>query len=326
MMARKIFGVEIATDADKAEPQSEPPAPRTRSSSASVTGLRESLRDLSSNSILDIDPSMIEGGGLTDRFGEDDGIENLAESIRTHGQQVPILVRPTDQPDRYAVVYGRRRLMALKRLARPVKAIVRTLSDEEAILAQGQENNLRLDPSFIEKAIFIREMKAARYGAGVIRDALGLSRQSVSAHITLISDIPDEVIERVGAAHGVGRRQWAALAEIGKTEKVDLVESSFGVPHDLPSDQRFEWVLKSARKTVAGRAAAKPKDDGPNRSVSLTLYDGCAIGQVRRTSRAVEMRLSTAVDAEFTEWLAENAETIARDLHDRWRKEGKTRA
>lgn len=325
-MARKIFGVEIGTEADETEARSTHPARRSRSSAGSVAGLRDSLRDLSSNSIRDIDPSAIDGGGLTDRLGEDDRIEDLAESIRTHGQQVPILVRPTGQPDRYTIVYGRRRLAALKRLARPVKAIVRTLSDEEAILAQGQENNLRLDPSFIEKAIFIREMKAAGYSAGVIRDALGLSRQSVSAHITVIADIPDEVIERIGAAHGVGRRQWAALAEIGKSDGVDLVDSSFGVPHELSSDQRFEWVMRSARRAAAVPRIADGTEPQKYATASLTLSDGRPIGEVRRTPKAVEMRLSTAVDAEFSEWLEANAETIARELHDRWRREGGSEA
>lgn len=325
-MARKIFGVEIGTEAGETEAGSTRPTPRSRSSAGSVAGLRDSLRDLSANSIRDIDPSAIDGGGLTDRLGEDDGIEDLAESIRTHGQQVPILVRPTGQPDRYSVVYGRRRLAALKRLARPVKAIVRTLSDEEAILAQGQENNLRLDPSFIEKAIFIREMKAAGYSAGVIRDALGLSRQSVSAHITVIADIPDEVIERIGAAHGVGRRQWAALAEIGKSNGIDLVKSSFDVPHELSSDQRFEWVMRSARRAAAGSRIAGGTVVRKYETASLTLSDGRPIGEVRRTPNAVEMRLSTAVDAEFSQWLEANAETIARELHDRWRREGGSEA
>lgn len=324
-MARKIFGVEIGTNPPKEEIA--PPAPRARSSVGSVSGLRESLRDLSSNSIRDIDPAQIDGGGLTDRLGEDAGIADLSESIRAHGQQVPILVRPAEQPDRYTIVYGRRRLAAMKRLNRPVKAIVRTLTDEAAIVAQGQENNLRLDPSFIEKAIFIREMKAAGYSSGVIRDALGLSRQSVSAHVTVIAEISDDVIERIGAAHGVGRRQWAALAELGRSDAIDLSEVSRSVPHDIPSDERFEWVLKSARAKLAA-APDGTKDTGSRRttSVMLTLVDGRSIGEIRRTGKSVELRLSTAVDRNFTEWLEANAETIARDLHDRWRNAGEPEA
>jgi ParB family chromosome partitioning protein len=76
---------------------------------------------------------------LRDRLAlEDDGIDLLAESIRKHGQQVPIMVRPSDQPDRYRVVYGRRRLAAIKKVGGPVKAIVRTLDDDASLIAQDK--------------------------------------------------------------------------------------------------------------------------------------------------------------------------------------------
>ena len=57
-----------------------------------------------------------------------------------------------------------------------VKAIVRTLDDDASLIAQGQENNLRLDPSFIEKSLFIKEMQESGYRPNVIQDALGLTR------------------------------------------------------------------------------------------------------------------------------------------------------
>ena len=107
-------------------------------------------------SIQDIDPDLIEDTGLKDRLGiSEEDVAELRDSIARHGQQVPILLRPHPTlSGRYQVVYGRRRLAAIRGLGTPVKALIRTLSDEEAVLAQGQENNLRKDPSFIEKALF----------------------------------------------------------------------------------------------------------------------------------------------------------------------------
>ena len=103
-MGRNIFN-QPAVDV----PPSPVPAKPTKLG-GSVGGLRESLREITANSIRDIDPEQIEVDGLRDRMAfEDDGIDLLAESIRKHGQQVPIMVRPSDQPDRYRVVYGRRR-------------------------------------------------------------------------------------------------------------------------------------------------------------------------------------------------------------------------
>lgn len=43
--------------------------------------------------------------------------------------------------NRYHKAYGRRRLRAVKELGRKVAALVRTMSDELRVLAQGQEKS-----------------------------------------------------------------------------------------------------------------------------------------------------------------------------------------
>ena len=164
-MARNIFNQPAK---DTTQTAAQPPAPAKSSKlPGSVGGLRDSLREITANSIRDIDVDQIDMDGLRDRLVlEDSSIDELADSIRKHGQQVPIMVRPSDQPERYRVVYGRRRLAAIRKVGGTVKAIVRTLDDDASLIAQGQENNLRLDPSFIEKSIFIKEMQEAGYKPG----------------------------------------------------------------------------------------------------------------------------------------------------------------
>lgn len=116
----------------------------------SVGGLRDSLREITANSIHDIEPDQIDMDGLRDRLVlEHSGIDELAESIRKHSQQVPIMFRPSAQPDRYRIIYGRRRLAAIRKIGGTVKAIVRTLDDDASLIAQGQENNLR--PELLNK-------------------------------------------------------------------------------------------------------------------------------------------------------------------------------
>ncbi|MFC7555837.1 ParB/RepB/Spo0J family partition protein [Pseudoroseomonas wenyumeiae] len=56
---------------------------------------------------------------------------------------------PTE-PGRFQVAFGHRRLRAARDLAKPVRAVVRPLSDRELVLAQGQENSARANLSFIE--------------------------------------------------------------------------------------------------------------------------------------------------------------------------------
>ena len=89
----------------------DPAEQRTRfPATGAMTGMKSTLRDLSSNAVREIDPALIDAGGPKDRLDFSDAdVADLAESIRAHGQQVPIMVRPLpDQPGRFRIVYGRR--------------------------------------------------------------------------------------------------------------------------------------------------------------------------------------------------------------------------
>lgn len=286
----------------------------------SVGGLRDSLREITANSIRDIEPDRIDMDGLRDRLVlEDSSIDELAESIRKHGQQVPIMVRPSDQPDRYRIVYGRRRLAAVRKIGGTIKAIVRTLDDDASLIAQGQENNLRLDPSFIEKALFIREMQAANYKPAVIQDALGLTRQGVSNHRVIIDQLPDEVIQLIGPAHGIGRRQWGELAGMAdKTPLPDLARRTLSDQSEpLVSHERFKAVLAAAQKSL--RAAPKASTGGGQGLLKGT--DGKTLGLLSHDSRTVALKVTRKEHPEFGQWIEENAEAVLRSVFERWQNE-----
>ncbi|TNF19769.1 MAG: plasmid partitioning protein RepB [Rhodobacteraceae bacterium] len=318
LMARNIFNQPPKDGKDAPAPSPAPAKPAKLP--GSVGGLRDSLREITANSIRDIEPDRIDIDGLRDRLVlEDSSIDDLAESIRKHGQQVPIMVRPSDQPDRYRVVYGRRRLAALRRIGGTVKAIVRTLDDDASLIAQGQENNLRLDPSFIEKALFIREMQEAGYKPGVIQDALGLTRQGVSNHRVVIEQLPDELIRLIGPAHGVGRRQWGDLAALA--QKADLVEVArqtlAALPEDLPSAERFQAVHAACAKQARG--PVKPVTRGRTRMV--TDDSGTPLATLAIDTRAIAIRIARKDNPEFGQWLEERAEDALRQLFDQWQNE-----
>lgn len=150
-MARK--GI-LTTNLNQSGGPAKPEKPRMMSRGA-VGALQSSLSKLQENAVQEIDCALIDDAGLKDRLGVDSEAQRqLVESLRTYGQQVPILLRPhAKDPGRFEIVYGRR-LMALKELGQPVKAMVRQLDDHGLVLAQGQENTSRQDLSFIEKASF----------------------------------------------------------------------------------------------------------------------------------------------------------------------------
>ena len=317
-MGRNIFN-NPPRETDPAEPPA-PPATKPTKLPGSVGGLRDSLREITSNSIRDIEPDRIEMDGLRDRLILEDGsIDELAESIRKHGQQVPIMVRPTDQPDRYRIVYGRRRLAAIRKIGGTVKAIVRTLDDDASLIAQGQENNLRLDPSFIEKALFIREMQAANYKPAVIQDALGLTRQGVSNHRVIIDQVPEEIILLIGPAHGIGRRQWGELAVLAAQLPIaDLTREALTTqPKNLPSNDRFKAVLAAAQKAIRGA----PKESALGGQAVLNSKDGEPLGSIAHDSRFVAIKIARKEQPEFGQWIEENAEAVLRSVFDRWQKE-----
>lgn len=317
-MARNIFN---QPPKDKGDAASASPVPaKTAKLPGSVGGLRDSLREITANSIRDIDPAQIDMDGLRDRLVlEDTSIDDLAQSIRKHGQQVPIMVRPSNQPDRYRIVYGRRRLAAIRKVGGTVKSIVRSLDDDASLIAQGQENNLRLDPSFIEKSLFIKEMQESGYKPGVIQDALGLTRQGVSNHRVVIEQLPAALVHLIGPAHGVGRRQWAELAAL--SDKVDLVgiaqEVIAALPDDTLSTERFQAVFSTCtrkKKTTTSRSTTnvvKHATAGP-------------IGTVSTDGKAVAVKVARKDNPQFSQWFEERAEATLQHLFDQWQDESGT--
>ena len=99
---------------------------------------------------------------------------------------VPILVRPnSNAPGRYIAVFGHRRLAAVKACRSPGSHLILELSDEEALVIQGQENNERKDTTFIEKAVYAWRLKASGMRSVKIAEALATSEAAVSRMISI---------------------------------------------------------------------------------------------------------------------------------------------
>ncbi|MDO9638239.1 MAG: plasmid partitioning protein RepB [Pseudotabrizicola sp.] len=314
MARRNIFQPPPPPTPEK-EADARPRFPNT----GAMSGVKSTLRDLSSNAVKEIDPGLIDDDGPRDRLAISDAdVAELSESIRLHGQQVPIMVRPVpDAPGRYRIVYGRRRLRALKLAGVPAKALVRSLTDEQAILAQGQENSLRLDPSFIEKAVFVSELADAGYEPTIILDALAIDKPMLSRMTKVARTIPADVIRFVGAAHGVGRRRWEELADAARDHAVDLalLADTLGTAlAELPSDDRFARLQAAVTKQVT-----KAPKSGGHPALSVTAPSGLTIAEVKSTARVVTIRVARDHSPGFTDWMRENAEREILRLYEDWK-------
>lgn len=344
MMGRKNI-LDLAIEQASPDPANASPASRETGAPA-ITSLRESMRSVSANAIRELDPAHIDQGGVKDRMEFDpESIRKLAESIRDHGQQVPILVRPIrGRMNRFSIVYGRRRLAAIRSLGPgfTVKAIIRSLEDEAAIIAQGQENNLRVDPSFIEKAMFVLALREGSFSTKVIQDALGIDAAAVSRMVTVAENIPEAVLAAVGPAPDVGRRPWTELALLARDHAVDLAALlDFTGPNwtSLTSNARFAHLLELARakgpdnfkssSQVTGNEQISSMASGEVKQIARgqsgpppRRFDigGRHIGNMKRSHRLLSLNISLHHQPEFGQWLEENADDAVRLLHEQWQK------
>ena len=303
-LLKNLMSAEVETKSAK-------PA-RARRQGGAIGAVSQSIADLKSRSIEDIDPDLIDAGGLHDRLERNEADHaSLVASIRDYGQQVPVLVRPHPADGgRYEVVYGRRRVAALRELGLPVKAMIRDLDDRQAVLAQGQENAARRDLSFIEKVNFARQMREAGYDRKVICDALDIDKTLVSRMLSVADRAPIEVIEAIGSAPSIGRDRWIALADL-----IDASDWNAGEIAELArgetSDDRFAAVINAL--TLPHRKAKSAKGAGAAVPHLLVSDSGRKLGEAKRTEKKTTLTFSAKDAAGFETWLVDNIDRIHRE-------------
>ena len=296
-------------------PEAAPFTPRIQK--GAIGAVSRSIADLKARSVVEMDPHLIDAGGMTDRLEADTGTDDaLLISISTYGQQVPVLVRPHPVTEgRYQIVYGRRRVLALRDLGQPVKALIRDLDDRELVLAQGQENTARRDLSFIEKVNFARQMEEGGYDRKVICDALSVDKTLISRMLSIAARVPLEVIEAIGAAPAVGRDRWQTLADLIEETEEDAAAMvamiNLGTRSNR-SDDRFQALsdyLTGSVKRAAAAVQSTRKDP-----ISLLAEDGLPLGQAKYDRNFLTLKLRLAQTEGFEGWLL----TALPDLHRDW--------
>jgi len=167
--------------------------------------------------VVELEPEIIEPSLVLDRISQadDEAFRNLVKSIDSHGQQVPILVRPhPEMPGRYQIAYGHRRLRAAIALRRKVRAVVREMTSTEVVIAQGKENSERRDLSFIERALFARNLEEAGFDRTTLIAALSVHETEVVRLLAVARAIPGDVVYAIGPAPKAGRPRWMALTQL----------------------------------------------------------------------------------------------------------------
>lgn len=261
---------------------------------------------LAGDHVVALDTSLIDPSPIADRLPADldPGFDQLVASIEQNGQQVPILVRPNPSVEgRYQIAYGRRRLRALVQLGKPVKAIVRELSDDEVVVAQGRENLDRADLSFIEKALFAKRLEDAGYDRSVIMAALSTDKGDLSRYIGIARRVPEELARQIGPAVKAGRARWSALVE-----SLARPKATAKVDDTVASDQ-FRSADSDTRFTLVFTALAP----SPERSAKA---EGWSTPEGRRAARIERRGTQTAITfdekrvPEFAAFVAERLDAL----------------
>lgn len=318
LMARK--GILSPGNGVPAAPKPLKPAVPPR---GAVGALQTSLNRLQESAVQEINAALIDNAGFEDRLGLDPvSQKQLKTSLETYGQQVPVLLRPhPSKPGRFEIVYGRRRLAALKDLKLPVKAMIRQLDDHALVMAQGQENTSRQNLSFIEKASFAAQLKDAGYDRQTIADALSIDLPMLSRMLKVGAAFALDFLRQIGSAPGIGRDRWIALSNLFTDPAAKARAANFMRTPDFlipDSDARFNAVFQRANRKP-DKAARK----APAKARTLRSTEGQALGDIRSTDRGVTLTVAAKTSQGFDRWLNNNAETLLQEIHDRWKKDGR---
>jgi len=280
----------------------------SKSMKVSIDSLAEnSKRLLEGETIIEVDPQLIDVSFVSDRLSDnDDAFNELKESIAAGRQDTPILLRPhPDHDHRFMIVFGHRRVRVASALGRKVRAVVKTMDDVAHILAQGQENTARADLSFIEKALFAKNLVDMGQAKDVIQSALTIDGTLLSRMLSVAQNIPREVIERIGPAKQIGRDRWEdfkkLVAEPANKKVLEAAVQHEGF-QELDSDGRFEFL--HSKLAEAGRAPKRRKARAAPEKRTWTAGKGRIKGVIGRSGKAFSISLTAQDSAEFGDYLS----------------------
>jgi ParB family transcriptional regulator, chromosome partitioning protein len=260
--------------------------------------------------IVDLEPDLIDPSFVADRLSpaDDDAFRDLVESIGTHGQQVPILARPhPEQPGRYQLAYGHRRLRAVAVLKKKIRAVIRNMTDAELVIAQGKENLERRDLSFIERALFAKSLEDRGFERATIMAALAIHKAEMTRFITVARSVPVDIIQAIGPAPKAGRPRWMMLAHhlkakhAGRTLERLFTDSSF---KSTDSDSRFVRVL----------AALDPM---PMKSIKSNTWRNCRgqpVIRIEYSATTTRLAIDEKLAPEFGAFVVEKLSNLYDDF------------
>lgn len=191
-------------------------------------------------------------------------LAELTESVKTKGVVQPILVRPNGKG--YEIVFGQRRWMASKRAGlAAIPAMIRKVTDAEALELQVIENSQREDPNPMEEGIgFKKLLDMGKHTVETLSAKLDKSAQYVEGRMRLLK-LPKEVQDRIidGAIPVSHAMVLTRLKNDGDMKKLakDIVQEDMSLGDVRRSLRQYSTEMRQAvfDTTACGSCAARSK-------------------------------------------------------------------
>ena len=168
------------------------------------------------DTIYEIETSKIIRWSEKDRPENELGnIQDLAESFKLVGQQVPCIIRPNkNKKGSYELIVGECRWRAAELAGLKLKVIIQNIDDRLASLIQAVENEKRNDISEYAKGMsYANKIKKGILSQKDLVDILGISKQQVSRLLSF-NKIPKTLSEAIEDFRNVSARTAEEISRL----------------------------------------------------------------------------------------------------------------
>lgn len=244
------------------------------------------------------------------KHGMDKDLEELADSIRTHGQLQPIVLRGTVQDPQHEVIIGQRRFLAIRDILKR-KTINATFAGKitnlEASIRSLAENMARSELSYEDAADAVTELYTKHFNRNDRRVAkeTGISLKKVRQLIYIEERASAKTKQRLRrkevAPVDVQRALRAAAGNIDKADELlDLMKKH---SLDKPQKDRMVDIGRANPRASAEEIIKKSRPPIIERTVLVRLHEKAREGLLTASGQ-MNMTPDEVASLAVEEWLA----------------------
>ncbi|GAA0437028.1 nucleoid occlusion protein [Lentibacillus halophilus] len=217
-------------------------------------------------------------------------IEELAQTIHTHGMIQPIVVREIEKETHYELITGERRWRAVQLLEwSHIPAIIRSMTDTEIASVALIENLQREELTVVEEAnAYAQLLDLHSLTQEALAQRLGKNQSTIANKLRLLK-LPEKV-QTALLDKQITERHARALIKVNDPEKQEKVLEAI-MEKDLNVKQAEEHIAKLDQPSEKP-AKKQPKRKGVNKDVRI------AMNTIRQSLNMVS---DTGIDVETDE-------------------------